>query len=119
MHKPRVAEPRGPACASICARAQAIAAAREAESVHLRRFAQLKAFSLLTGLVTPIVSLALTFVAYAWLHGGPPSVADSFTALALFKLLVLPFKSFVEGVAAIAQARVSLARMLNTRGVRE
>ena len=91
-----MAEQRGPACALICARAQAIAAAREAESVHLRRFAQLKAFSLLTGLVTPIVSLALTFVAYAWLHGGPPSVADSFTALALFKLLVLPFKSFVE-----------------------
>ena len=80
--------------------------------MHLRRFAQLKAFSLLTGLVTPIVSLALTFVAYAWLHGGPPSVADSFTALALFKLLVLPFKSFVEGVAAIAQA----PGMLNTRG---
>lgn len=74
-----------------------VSQARDQEASALRRFAYTTAglVSISTG--APLVALAATFLAYGIVHGKAPDTADVFTVVALFKLVVLPFRAFTEG----------------------
>jgi hypothetical protein len=47
--------------------------------------------------LVPLLSLLCTFGSYYALNGRSPALEDVYTVIALFKLLVLPFKTCSEG----------------------
>lgn len=53
-------------------------------------------------MAVPLLSLLATFGSYYVLHGRSPELQDVYTVIALFKLLMLPFKTCSEGKGSAA-----------------
>jgi len=88
-----------------------VAALRSQEAAALRVFACYTACLVTVSLGVPLIALMATFVSYGLAYRRSPSTADVFTALALFKLVALPFRAFTEGVGMVAQVKVSFRRL--------
>ena len=84
---------------------------RSAEASLLQRFQRIQALSVAINMCWPIFALVAMLFLYAWSFNEPPSMADLFAVLALFKLIQSPFRAFSEGLASAAQASVSINRL--------
>lgn len=67
----------------------------------------------------PLLSLLCTFGSYYALHGRSPALEDVYTVIALFKLLVLPFKTCSEGETTHTFTYSKQERQQNTHKTRE
>ncbi|EQC41399.1 hypothetical protein SDRG_01370 [Saprolegnia diclina VS20] len=84
---------------------------RERELAFIWRYLLVGAFNIFALWGAPMAVSTATFAVYALYLQHPLSAASVFTALALFRLMQEPLRSFPKIITGMIQARVSLQRL--------